>query len=120
MVSLKKAIDLEPEQSDYYLLYGTMLKRVGKIEEAIERQLIDTKLPIAAHLTGGLDSTGICAILQKHNQKSDSPMLTYCCGISDEQLNNPYNIKDERELLREISDNTDVSYPKMISSDNWK
>ncbi|MCO4753627.1 MAG: asparagine synthase B [Bacteriovoracaceae bacterium] len=76
-----------------------------KLEEAVKKRM-DSDAPVGFLLSGGLDSSLVCAIAQKH---SKTPIKTFAIGMSEDAI----DLKYAKEVADHIgSDHTEVIITK--------
>ncbi len=85
------------------------------LETAVLRQVSDVA-SIHSHFSGGLDSTGISAIAWEYAKTKNIKFNNYACGLKDEQINNPYKIKDDREMLASITHASGLPKPEIVGA----
>ena len=76
-LTIKKYWELELNEEDKPLEYFIKKMRTA-LTETIKRQLI-SDVPVAAYLSGGLDSSTIVAIASKHTER----LKTFCLGFDE-------------------------------------
>ena len=78
-----------------------------KLKEAVKRRMI-ADVPIGAFLSGGYDSSLVCAIAQ---ELSDKPIKTYCIGFEQKEIN-------EAEYAKKVARYLQTDHTEMYISSN--
>ena len=86
-VEKRKYWDIALKYSEYNSKQVTDYARAkDELKAVLDRAVADrlmADVPVGAFLSGGYDSSLVCAIAQKH---LDKPLQTYCIGFEDESL----------------------------------
>lgn len=84
------------------------------LQQSVQRRIEGTQR-IDAHMSAGLDSTGIAAIAAHYCQVNRSELKTYYCGLKAEDMDNPYGVFDERILVKGISEHSLIPAPLFVT-----
>ena len=87
------------------------------LEQAVKNQIRYSDQIVASHLSGGLDSTGIVAIVQSlfSFTEGSKSLITYFCGLRANQSDNNYGVKQENEMIEHLVKSTSLPHPILCS-----
>jgi asparagine synthase (glutamine-hydrolysing) len=85
---------------------------ISAIENSVREQLI-SDVPIGCFLSGGIDSSLIAALMQKH---SSSPINTFTIGFSDIEFNESHHAEEIARYIGSVHHTQIVSEQELLDS----
>lgn len=92
---------------DFYLAKSELQE---KLRDAVKARLV-ADVPVGAFLSGGYDSSLVCAIAQ---EASEQPIKTYCIGFEQPELNEANYAKNIAEYLGTVHTECYISNKDML------
>ncbi len=115
--------------SSYWDLVYKRDNRVNDYTEAVEffKELLLSSIKkrikgaqvVGTELSGGLDSSGITALLKHYALKAEFELLSFTHAFSDESLNSVFPFQDEREFSKLLVDSIGIRKHFLCDADNY-
>jgi len=103
-------VDLADSQVDHALTRDKAAALVGDTLEDAVRLRLRADVPVAAYLSGGLDSSLICALAQRQLRTAGRQLATFSLAFENAAF-------DESEFQREVASALDTAHSELCVSD---